>query len=122
MPSHERVASLISYAEQGRVIEAIQEFYAEGATVQENSEPRTVGLAAILEREQAFLEMIAEVHENRAASFLVEGDRAAINWVIDITNKQGQRVRFDEIAYQTWQGDKIVEERFFYNPALPAPA
>jgi len=23
----------------------------------------------------------------------------------------------EEIAWQRWQGDKIVEERFFYNPA-----
>ncbi len=33
MPSRERVAALISMVEQGKYVEAIQEFYAEDATI-----------------------------------------------------------------------------------------
>jgi hypothetical protein len=29
-------------------------------------------------------------------------------------------LRIDELAHQRWEGDKIVEERFFYDPAAAA--
>ena len=32
----------------------------------------------------------------------------------DATFKQGGRMRFEEVAVQTWDGDKIVRERFYY--------
>jgi len=32
----------------------------------------------------------------------------------DATFKEGGRMRFEEVAVQTWKGDKIVRERFYY--------
>jgi hypothetical protein len=39
MPSRERVAALVAMVEQGRYAEAIEAFYTEGATMQENGAP-----------------------------------------------------------------------------------
>lgn len=117
MPSRERIQELIAFAEQGKGVEAITEFYAEDAETQENGEPPVRGHKALLEKEQGMLAMVADIHEFRAVSFVVEGERVAINWLFEFTNKQGQRLRWDEIAYQTWQGDKIVSERFYYDTA-----
>ena len=70
----------ITMAEQGKFLEAIQEFYAEDATMQENNQPPRVGLAALLENERRALASLQEIRVNRADSFIV--DRAsAINWV-----------------------------------------
>lgn len=39
MPKRERVMALVAMVEQGRFVEAIEEFYAEDATMQENNAP-----------------------------------------------------------------------------------
>ena len=75
-----------------------------------------MGKAANRQREAPFGATIAQVHENRATALLVDGDQAAIHWIFDYTDTDGRRTRLDEIAHQTWRGDKIVRERFFYDP------
>lgn len=120
--TRERVHQLIDAVLQGRIMDAMREFYADDVTMQENNNPPTVGKAANLEREEQFVGLIAEVRENRAASVLVDGDRAAINWVAEYVTKNGQRLKFDQITHQTWRNGKIVSERFFYDPTALAPA
>ena len=39
MPSRERVQALVAMVEEGKYVEAIREFYAEDASMQENGEP-----------------------------------------------------------------------------------
>jgi ketosteroid isomerase-like protein len=56
---------------------------------------------------------------NRAESFLVDGNRSAINWVYEFIDHEGRSYLRDEIAYQVWQDGKIIQERFFYDPAGP---
>ena len=48
---------------------------------------------------------------------LIDGDRVAIHWIFDFTLPDGSTRRFDEMALQTWRGELIVRERFFYDPA-----
>ncbi|BDI30774.1 polyketide cyclase [Capsulimonas corticalis] len=120
MPSRERVTELIRYVGEQRFVEALKEFYHEDAVLQENNAPPRVGLAATLAFEAAFLETVAEWRESRAESFVVDGDRVAIHWVFDRTSKTGERGSREEIAYQQWDGDHIIHERFFYDPAPSA--
>jgi len=117
MPSREQVQALISYVEQRREVEAIRAYYAEDAQTQENTAPPTVGLPALIEKEERFLASLVAMHISRATSFVVDGDRAAINWVFEFTAANGQRMHMDEIAYQLWDGDKIVRERYYYDTA-----
>ncbi len=113
----ENVRNLIWLVEQAKFLEAFQQFYAEDATMQENNDPPRVGLPALLEREQQFLNSIRAMHIHRADSFLVDGNRAAINWIFEITDGEGKRRRLDEVAYQLWRDGKIIRERFYYDPA-----
>ena len=117
MSVQENVKRLIAMVEEGKFLEAIQQFYADDATMQENNDPPRVGLPALLEREQQFLNTIQAMRVHRAVSFLANGDRAAINWIFETTDGQGKRRRLDEVAYQLWRDDKIVQERFYYDPA-----
>jgi ketosteroid isomerase-like protein len=117
----EKVQRLISLVEEGKFLEAMQEFYAENATMQENNAPPRYGLAALLDNERRFLGSIKEI-KSRVESFLVDGDRAAINWVFEVTNMKGQKLTLDEVAYQLWENGKIVREKFYYDPAQMAVA
>jgi len=120
MSIRENVQKLIALAEQGKFLEAIQEFYAEDATMQENNAPPRVGLPALLENERRVLAATKEI-KTRVDSFVVDGNRAAINWVFEMTSLDGQKRNLNEVAYQLWQDGKIIREKFFYDPAQMAP-
>jgi ketosteroid isomerase-like protein len=56
--TRDRVERLIAMAEQGKFLEAIEEFYAPDATMQENNQPPRRGLAALLENERRVLDSL----------------------------------------------------------------
>jgi hypothetical protein len=47
----------------------------------------------------------------------VNGDHVVIRWVFDFRFRNGRTMRMEELAWQRWQGDRIAEEEFFYDPA-----
>jgi ketosteroid isomerase-like protein len=117
MSTSESVQALIALVEQGKFLEALEKFYAPDASMQENLAPSRVGLPALLENERGVLARVPDIHLERVDSLVVEGDRAAINWVFAFTDPSGRKFRLDEIAYQVWHNGKIVKERFYYDPA-----
>ncbi len=117
MSIRDKVEKLIQLAEAGKFLEAIETFYAPDASMQENNQPARLGLPALLENERQALARFKIIHTKKAASYVVDGERTAINWIFDITDQSGRRFRLDEIAYQEWRDGKIVKERFYYDPA-----
>jgi len=109
------VEQLVELVEQGNLLEAFERFYAEDVAMRENTNPPTVGKAANRQREIEFVNSVREVHQSRAAFVAVDGDRAVIGWELEFTNKDGQRLRLDQVAVQTWQDGRIVDERFVYD-------
>jgi hypothetical protein len=53
---------------------------------------------------------------------LVNGDHVAIRWRFTFALKDGSTIRMEEVAWQTWRGDRIATETFFYDPAQRVPA
>jgi hypothetical protein len=117
MTTVDNVKNLIALAQQGKFLEAIERFYAENATMQENLDTPRAGLAALLQNERSVLAAVPDIHVERVESFIVDGDRAAIHWIFAYTDRHGRQIRLDEVAYQEWQDGKIIRERFFYDPA-----
>ena len=116
MSTRDRVQQLVRYVEQGRIVEAIDEFYADDVSMQDNANPPVVGRVANRERERAFFGGI-DVHQHRALSVTVDGDRAVIHWLFEFTGADGRRYRMDQLAHQTWKNGRIVGERFYYDSA-----
>lgn len=110
------VEQLIGLVQAGRILDAIDTYYAENVSMQENQNPPTVGKAVNRVREEAFVASVAEVHRLETPSVFVEGDQSAIHWILDYTTTTGERHRLDQIALQTWENGKIVSERFIYDP------
>ena len=117
MPSRERVAALIRRVEQGRYVEALEEFYADDATMQENGNPPRVGLKALIAHERSVMAAFKEIRTLPVKSWLVDGDRVVIHWIFEFRRPDGTRFRMDELAHQLWRGDRVAEERFYYDPA-----
>jgi ketosteroid isomerase-like protein len=117
MPNRDHVQALIAMVEQGRYIEALESFYGEDASMQENLDPPRRGRKTLIEGERRVMAGFREIRTRKVATFLVEGDKAVIDWVFDFVGQDGSTFTQDEIAVQRWHGDKIVEERFYYDPA-----
>ena len=117
MPSRQTVERFIALVEANEHVRSIEEFYAEDASMQENLAPPRVGRDALVAHEKAALARVAGVHTHKVKTFLVDGDDVAIHWIFDFTLPDGTTRRFDEMALQTWRGDRIAVERFFYDPA-----
>ncbi|MES1179077.1 MAG: hypothetical protein ABUL62_32485 [Myxococcales bacterium] len=106
--------------ERMEFVEAIPIFYAEAMTARENQESPRLGRRAQVENETQALKRM-RFHRMRAVSFAVDGDNVAIHWDAGMTLTDGREIALEEIAYQTWQGDRILAERYFYDPAQRVP-
>ena len=116
MPSRERVDEFIAVVESGDHVGAIERYYTEDASMQENAAPPRLGRDLLVAHEKAALSRMSNV-DSKCLSSVVEGDRVVIHWNFVLTEKSGKVRRFDEIALQEWRGDRIFKERFFYDPA-----
>ncbi|WJR78888.1 nuclear transport factor 2 family protein [Bradyrhizobium sp. NP1] len=115
MPTRARLDEFIAVVESGDHAGAIERFYTEDASMQENTAEPRLGRDNLVARERAVLERTPTVYSKAVASVL-DGDRVAIHWNFELTDKEGKTRRFDEVAFQEWRGDRIFRERFFYDP------
>jgi ketosteroid isomerase-like protein len=120
MPSRERVQSFIDAVLAKNFVQSIRDFYAEDATAQENLNPPRVGREALIAHEQKTLDSMGEVSPD-LTTLMIDGDRVVIGWRFDMTSHEGVTRRLDELSLQTWRGDRIASERFFYDPASILP-
>ena len=117
MPDRNRVEALVAQVRDGAYVEAIEAFYAEGATMQENLAAPREGRDHLLQHERGVLAGLKQMRTVSAGPVLVDGDHAVIKWVFEMTLADGTTRRLEELALQRWQGDRIVAEQFFYDPA-----
>ena len=67
------------------------------------------------------LAKVKSITTRPGSTFAIDGDRAIVQWVFDIVQPDGRKFTLDELAYQTWRGDLIAQERFYYDPAQRKP-
>ena len=116
MPSRDHVTRLVRLVEANRILDAIDEFYDENVSMQDNHNPPVVGKAANRERERTFFGGIT-VHGHRALSTAIDGDQVVIHWLFEFTGGDGKRYRLDQLSHQDWKDGRIVRERFYYDSA-----
>lgn len=117
MPSIQTVERFVQLVEAGRGLDAIVDFYAQDVVVRENQGPARAGRAALLADETAARAAVSDPRARCVRPILVADDVVVIRWIFDYVDRQGRAVHFEELAYQRWQGDRIVQEQFFYDPA-----
>ena len=113
----QRVRDLMAYVQNGRIIDAMYEFYADDVKMQENNSPPTVGLAANVEREKQFLAYVKQWKGLDVDAVAVDPARGKtlVQSRIEFDAVDGKTVRMDQVAVQTWRDGKIVHEKFYYD-------
>jgi hypothetical protein len=112
----DRLEDLFSYIREGRIIDAINEFYAEDAIMQENSLPPTMGRKANLEREKQFLSTVKEWKRFDVLSKSVGEDFTFYETVMDWVATDGTPVHVEQVVVAKWRDGKIIKERYYHNP------
>jgi hypothetical protein len=115
MPTPEIVERFIARVEQNAHTEAIEEFYTPDATMQENK---------LVEGEAKVMARAKSVTSECVRPVFISGDKVVIRWVFNFVWADGSTMRMEELAWQRWEGERIAEETFFYDPAqrTPVPA
>jgi ketosteroid isomerase-like protein len=121
MPDRKRVEDFIRMVVSGEHVRAIEDFYWEDASMRENTKEPRRGRDVLVAREAAVLQRLAHMHTHPVDTFLIDGDHVVIKWTFDSTDREGVTRRMEELALQRWRGERIVEERFFYDPASIQP-
>jgi ketosteroid isomerase-like protein len=121
MPSRERVLALVALVEKARFVEAIEEFYHPHASMQENQDPPRVGRDLLVAEERATMARFRTMRTHPVETLLIDGDNVVIRWRFEFTPPQGPPMVLEELALQRWEGERIAEERFFYDPRQMRP-
>ena len=116
MPTPGTLERFIARVESNAHVEAIEEFYAEHASMQENNEPPRVGRDALVANERRALSLAASVRSECVRPVFMNGDHVVIRWIFEFTGHDGSIRRIEELAYQRWEGERIAQEQFFYDP------
>jgi len=110
-----RIESLLDYIRGGRIMEAMNEFYADDVVMEEPAYGATVGLAANLAREQQFVDSVAEFKGFETPTVLIGEGSASYENVMDWTSTDGTEIHVEQVVVQDWKDGKIVRERFYYS-------
>jgi ketosteroid isomerase-like protein len=117
MPSPETIERFIARVEQNAHVDAIREFYTEEASMQENNAPPRVGRDVLIKHEREVLSRAISVLSTCVRPVLVSGNTVVVRWIFQFEWKDGSITRMEELAYQRWEGERIAQEQFFYDPA-----
>jgi ketosteroid isomerase-like protein len=104
---------------QGKALEAFEKYYSEDVRMIEATGDVREGKDTNREYEKNFFSSVKEMHGggvNALTSDENNGFTMVESWM-DVTFQDGNRMKLEQIARQKWEGDQIVEERFYYNPA-----
>jgi hypothetical protein len=120
MPSPETLEKFIARVEQNAHVEAVEEFYTENSSMQENQAAPRIGRAAHAENERRVLSRTKSITSRCIRPLFVNGDRVVIRWQFRFEFLDGSIMEMDELSYQRWEAERIAEEKFFYDPAQQA--
>lgn len=116
MPSKAALDAFVAIVEGEKYDAAIEQYYAEDASMQENLDPPRRGRATLVTHEQNTMRAFKTINARCVGPVLANGDHVVIRWQFAFVGHDGTKRTLDELAYQRWQGDKIVDERFYYDP------
>ena len=109
-----RIHELLDDVRNGKIMDAMKQYYADDVVMTEPAYGETVGLAANLEREQKFVDSVKAFNNFEATAVAVGDGVSLYENVMDWTDVEGNDIHVEQVAVQKWKDGKIVHERFYY--------
>jgi hypothetical protein len=111
----QRLNDLLGYIRQGKIIEAMNEFYDKDTVMQENVNPPTKGLDTNIEREKQFMSGVKELKGFTVTASGVGDNVTFYESASDLVTTGGASLHVEQVSVAKWKRDKIVHERFYYD-------
>jgi len=121
MPTAETLERFIARVESNAHAEACEEFYTENASMQENQETPRIGRDHHVANERRVMARAKSITSTCVRPVFVNGDHVVIRWIFHFVWQDGSVTHMEELAYQRWEGERIAQETFFYDPAQRVP-
>jgi ketosteroid isomerase-like protein len=121
MPTMATLERFVALVERNAHIEALEEFYTVDASMQENQSAPRVGRALHVENERRVLARTKSMTSTCVRPVFVSGDHVVIRWKFRFEWRDGTVTEMEELACQRWDGERVAEETFFYDPAQRVP-
>lgn len=113
----EKVQAVYDMIFSGQLMEAFEKYYSEDVVMHEATGHVRNGKEENRKYEQQFLDSLEQIHGggvDAIASNEEEGVTMVESWM-EVTFKDGNRVKLEQVAVQRWEGDFVIHERFYYN-------
>src|SRR5262245_28651568 len=110
----QRLQDLLNHIRQGKIIEAMNEFYDTDTVMQDNANPPTKGLAANIERENQFMSGVKEWKGFDVTASGVGDNVTFYEATTDLITTNEQNIHLEQVSVAKWKNGKIVSERFYH--------
>lgn len=121
MPTLETLERFVALVEENAHAEACEEFYSEHSSMQENQSAPRVGREAHIANERKVIARAKSIVSKCVRPVFMNGSFVVIRWIFRFEWRDGTFTHMEELAYQRWEGERIAEETFFYDPAQRVP-
>ncbi len=99
---------------KGKMSEALDKFYCDNVSIQENDKAPTIGKAANLAREKTFFSKVECFNTTEVLASGVGGQTTFSTWYVDFVHKELGRLEFTQVAVRTWSDHRVAKEVFYY--------
>jgi hypothetical protein len=111
----QRLNDLLGYIQQGKIIEAMNEFYDKNIVMQENANPPTKGLDTNIEREKQAMSGVKELKGFTITASGVGDNVTFCQSTSDFVTTGGEPGHVEQVSVAKWKNGKILHERFYYD-------
>lgn len=101
-------------------LKAMELFYAENITMQENEEPPRVGKTFCIDHEKKNLEGVKSF-KLAILSQAIDPVNAIVfsEYALEFETLKGVKMRLNEVSVQHWQDGQVIKEKFYYKAMTP---
>lgn len=111
----EQITDIYDHIAEGNAMNAFEEYYHEDVVMVLEDGTSVEGKDENREREKEFFAGVDQFHgmDVKSVTSNEENGSTAVECVMDVTFKGGDRMDIEQVAVQQWEGDQIVRERFY---------
>jgi len=111
----EQLNQLESLVTQGRILDAVDEFFHHDIVTKDPGQEETKGKAAKRKMLEGFLGGIQKVNGIKLLSSAVGDSVTLSEYIFDFDMKDGSKIYWNEVIRRTWKEGKITNERYYQN-------
>lgn len=112
----ENVNNLAKMIGEGKLLEAFDAYYGEEISMQENEAAPRVGRDANRKAEEAFVHGLTKINSIVILGVAVGENYSVLEYHMDVEHKDYGKINKNQVAVQHWKDNKIVSEKFYYDP------